>query len=317
MAGLVAIAMAGLWIAYLVPHRLRYRQQLLESRTDDRFSERLRVVRVARTAPRGATAERQMPARPRRVLLHPPRAGQGGGSMDRPHGTSDRIAADAARRSAAEHAGRAAHLARRAAAARRRAVLAVTLLAASLTAWGAVGLAGASVAVAVVLSVLLSGVLVLGRRAVVAAARADSAWVAGAATRLPATAGDGRRLPTAVGRAVQPSEAVTEVMARVAVPDAVQADAGDGAVPAVPDVEAPPAPGPTPEAIGWVPVPVPRPTYTLKPAARRPDPAPLVLQDAPAAARAAEAQTPAGGVADRPVGLDLDAILARRRAAGQ
>src|SRR5687768_2393996 len=48
-AGLVAMGMAGLWIAYLVPQRLRYRQQLLETRHDDRFSERLRVVRVARS----------------------------------------------------------------------------------------------------------------------------------------------------------------------------------------------------------------------------------------------------------------------------
>ncbi|MBC7292428.1 MAG: hypothetical protein H5T83_13980, partial [Actinotalea sp.] len=49
-AGIVLVAVAGLWIAYLVPHRSRYRQQLLESRTEDRFSEHLRVLRVAHAA---------------------------------------------------------------------------------------------------------------------------------------------------------------------------------------------------------------------------------------------------------------------------
>ena len=47
LAGPVALALVGLWGAYLVPHKLRYRQQLLESRADDRFSEALRVVAVS------------------------------------------------------------------------------------------------------------------------------------------------------------------------------------------------------------------------------------------------------------------------------
>src|SRR4029078_5822358 len=46
LAGPVALALVGLWVAYLVPHKLRHRQQLLESRGDDRFSEALRVVAV-------------------------------------------------------------------------------------------------------------------------------------------------------------------------------------------------------------------------------------------------------------------------------
>src|SRR4029078_7568101 len=48
LAGPVALALVGLWVAYLVPHKLRYRQQLLESRAEDRFSEALRVVAVTR-----------------------------------------------------------------------------------------------------------------------------------------------------------------------------------------------------------------------------------------------------------------------------
>ncbi|EYR61886.1 hypothetical protein N866_14685, partial [Actinotalea ferrariae CF5-4] len=113
-AGIVLVAVAGLWIAYLVPHRSRYRQQLLESRADDRFSENLRVLRVAHAA---GTRDRRTGTAPGThrttgVRLHPARRG-GGGHMDRPHGTTDRVVADAARRAAAERAQRVAHLARR------------------------------------------------------------------------------------------------------------------------------------------------------------------------------------------------------------
>lgn len=350
-AGLVVIAMAGLWIAYLVPHHLTYRQQLLEARADDRFSERLRVVRVLRGArapdrPVGRTG------RPEPLRLHPvtrqadERARRGVSPMERPHGTSDRVAADLVRRSAAEHAQRAAHLARRSAAARRRAVLTLVLLVAVPAAWVAVPLASLSVLVGAVPSVLLLGVLVAGRRAVVAAARADAAWEEGAPYRLPAP----RREPSVVGRAVRPSDAVTEVMARVPrVP--VQAGASAALAEAAAAVAAArPAAAPTerrervattPRAAAsetsgpsWVPVPVPRPTYTLKPEARRPEPAPLpepteargtpvatatATVGEPAsddvAAPAEQTRRPAGTA--RPGGLDLDAVLARRRAAGE
>src|SRR5690606_12163834 len=45
-AGLAALGVVGLWLAYLVPHRLRHRQQLLESRTEDRYSGSMRVLAV-------------------------------------------------------------------------------------------------------------------------------------------------------------------------------------------------------------------------------------------------------------------------------
>lgn len=127
-----------------------------------------------------------------------------------------------------------------------------------------------------------------------------------------------------------------------------------------------PAPGTDPSG-SWTPVPVPVPTYTLKPAAPRTTPAPLVL-DEPAPAAAAEASAGRGGAAQAgaaaeagglepggideatsrapavdgtggtvrrddgsvPVdetaasqpapsgpGLDLDAVLSRRRASGE
>jgi hypothetical protein len=70
----------------------------------------------------------------------------------------------------------------------------------------------------------------------------------------------------------------------------------------------------------WTPVPVPPPTYTLKPAAPRPDPAPLELPAPPApSAEPAALQTPRPPRPwddDRTFAddLDLDAVLARRRA---
>lgn len=365
----MAIALAGLWIAYLVPHRLRYRQQLLESRADDRFSEHLRVLRVAQATAGGATDVRHH-ARPSSAQLHPAlpagrerRAGRGGRSMDRPHAARDRIAADAARRSAAEHAQRAAHLARRAAAARRRALITVVLLLAVVGGWAAVAATSAALLVGAVPTVLLVAVLGLGRRAVLAGARADAEWEAGAATRLPAPA----RTPSVVGRAVRPSDAVTEVMARVpsevtdastartvarvgAAARAASAAEATTAAAAHDDGLATDRSEPSrsasradltaraadSEASTWEPVPVPRPAYTLKPEARRAEPAPLVLDDAPAADAAAASRDEAatdvsaapardgagsrtGTSTGRPAvgGVDLDGILARRRAAGE
>ena len=287
--------------------------------------------------------------------------------MDRPHAARDRIAADAARRSAAEHAQRAAHLARRAAAARRRALITVVLLLAAAGGWAAVATTGAALLVGAVPTVLLGAVLGLGRRAVLAGARADAEWEAGAATRLPAPA----RPPSVVGRAVRPSDAVTEVMARVPseVTDASTARtvarvsaaaraaaAAEGSADATTSAAAHDDGLPTSrsersrsaseagvteraadsESSTWEPVPVPRPAYTLKPAARRAEPAPLVLDDAPAAETATAARDEAGTdvsaapardgagsrtgtSAGRPAvgGVDLDGILARRRAAGE
>lgn len=299
-AGVLLVAVAVLWIAYLVPYRLRYRQQLAECRTEDRFSERLRVVRVAGTGP---GARRHVAANQGRVLLHPPR--RGGGSVDRPHGLADRAVADAVRRTAAERAARAAYLARRRAGARRRAILATTLLVLAVAGWAGV-VAGGALALGLVPSALVVGVLGLGRRAVVAGRRADAAWAAGASAR---AAVPRSTRPTAVGHAHRPSDASTEIIARV--PAETRAPAAPAT--AVADEVAQDAPT-------WAPVPVPRPTYSLKPAVRRPDPAPLVLdeQDVAPAAAAVEAgpetvEEPAAVTA----GFDLDAVLARRRAAGE
>lgn len=272
--------------------------------------------------------------------------------MDRPHGTQDRITADAARRAAQARAARAASVARRAAAARRRALLAGVLLVASVVGWAAVALSPLVTWVAAAApTVLLGSVLVLGRRAVLAGREADEAWqrkiaderrvasgprtgamrAVATATTAPATTATATAdapavepaAPAAVvtGRAVHPSDASTEVFARIV------ADAGESAGPVrhaatgqVPAVRQPSAE----DDEAWSPVPVPRPTYTMKASAPRREPAPLENLEGSTATRAADVEAPTG--AERPPleapvqttgSIDLNAVLAKRRAAGE
>jgi len=342
--GVAALAATALWIAYLVPHRLRHRQQLLESRAEDRFSGALRVLAVTDSRGRELRAgEARGECRPggekRSGLFAPDPAigvqgyriiASGGRVMDRPHGTQDKLSADAARRIAQRRSQRAAMLARRSAAARRRAALALVLLVASAGAWVVVGISTLAVIAAVVPSVLLTGVLVLGRRAVIHGHAADAAW------NSQHHAADGVRSVSArtssgpvVGRAQHPSDAMTEVIARVR----DDAPSGSYAVVSLDDA----ADG-EPEKVEsatvheeWSPVPVPRPTYTTKAEAPRRGPVPLVLDDPRVAAAVAMATTssaveqvdapneagdlePAASTPDPT--LDLDAILARRRNVG-
>ncbi len=404
IAGLVALAIVGLWIAYLVPHRLRYRQQLLESRTEDRFSDALRVLAV--TDPRGP-ARRAAEARaecgpdsPKRSGLLSPARGvpatgrqavteRKGGVVERPYGTQDKITADAARRQAQLRARRAAAVSRRAAAAKRRSVLTVALLVVSAAAWVVVGLTSLTVAAAVVPSVLLLGVLGLGRRAVVQARVADAAWEQQQRrlqSELSRPASGSTRI---TGRALHPSDSHTEAVPHVA-PRGADAAATTGSLSAqatatgstavdtataAPEAsddagrattssdDADPVPGPSADttdaqrdgassvdagptasaddegsapagdvertvtdaaadgetAAGWSPVPVPRPTYTTKATAPRREPLPLVVEEPTAApAAAVDAGTQDSEVAvSTPPAIDLDAVLARRRAVGE
>ncbi len=192
IAAPVLLGLAGLWLAYLVPHKLRHRQQLLESRADDRYSEALRVVAVTRRT-RSSDDDRRGGGMVRTAgdrahagttgLLTPGRglvalaAGRtGGDSMDRPHTTGEHVTAEAARRAATLRASRAALLARRAAAARRRAVLVAVLLVATAVGWAVVGIAPpTSALVGIVPTLLLALVLLAGRHAVVAGQRNDEA----------------------------------------------------------------------------------------------------------------------------------------------
>ena len=353
LAGFVTLAVAGLWIAYLMPHKLRHRQQLLESRTDDRFSGALRVlavtdhpgriVRMSDSRPRsGATPDCAATADKRVGLLTPglgvplavTRRANGGIAVDRPHGSQDRLSADAARRAAQQRAAHVAAAARRGAAARRRAFLALTLLVASAVGWTATGLTTVTVAAGVVPSVLFAGVILLGRRAVVAGRAADAEWALSRRESALAPARPSPHAPAIIGRAVHPSESHTEVFARIL----DQVDGGWA------DALQPSSTGTTSVVRRstrgddrtrtdgaddtWSPVPVPRPTYTVKAPAPRREPAPLGELEGSTEVRAAtprsvddhprtQTRTPIEAAAATPGSINLDAGLARRRAAGE
>ena len=226
------MAVVVLWLAYLVPQRLRHRQQLVEARVDDRFSGRLRVLAVAsegagtraRSAGRGAQVSLQkhgdctVSSSADVSLLTPPI-----GTTVRPRRQITDGVQDMERNDSYGSASRDALLARRAAAARRRATLTLTLVV--LTA--VVGVLGATTALPVwtvaVPGLLLVSVLVLGRRAVLANARADQAArereAAREAARPAALRRAGRPAPavrtTVTGRAVHPSQTQTEMISRV------------------------------------------------------------------------------------------------------
>ncbi|MCC2317941.1 hypothetical protein [Cellulomonas chengniuliangii] len=371
-AGLVTLAVVGLWGAYLMPHRLRHRQQLVEARIDDRHSGALRVLAVAdrpgrrrqprkRTAPAllTASADCSTPAEPRVRLLTPGRGlplgtsggANGGMAVDRPHGTQDRISADKVRRTAQHRAAHAAAVARRGAAARRRAALAFVLLVASAVGWAVAGLTAVTVLAGVAPTVLLGSVLVLGRRAVLSGRAADAEWE----RRLRESALPPARAtplaPAVTGRAVHPSDAHTEVFARIldTVDGPAEApSAASGTIPVVrrsaraAEADAGSDSG---QADAWSPVPVPRPTYTLKAAAPHREPAPLgdvegstaaaspvgvatqpaTTLDADGVTRSASTdgerqegpRPPIEQPATTTGSMNLDEILARRRAVGE
>ena len=372
----MALALVGLWAAYLVPHHLRHRQRLLEARADDRFSAGLRVVAVAsstrRRLGRGAAAAGMWG--PSTSALLTPGTGvpaayvgtlTGGTTVDRPHATPERISAEAARRLAQARAARAAAAARRGAAARRRGLLAGVLALSAVVGWVLVAAVPAVTWVAgAVPSALLTSVVVLGRRAVLAGQASDAQWAetiereerlaarprtgatpavrprSGATPVVRRDAEPGVPVPLVTGHAVRPSDAHTEVF------EAIVADRGESAGPArhatgqTPVVRRASA-APTEVAADasteeerdaeWSPVRVPRPTYAMKAPAPRRTPAPLEESDAeastvrrPADAPGATEEVTSGAavVADEPAALttgsiDLNAVLARRRAAGQ
>ncbi len=350
-AGPLVLVLAGLWLVYLVPHKLRYRQQLLESRVDDRYSEALRVVRVTTRAAvesRGGRVVRTVEGRAHAGttgLLTPGKgypvivgSRTGGDTVDRPHATPERTSAAAARKAAQIRAARAAAQARRAAAARRRAALAAFLLIAAVAGWAAYALVPlASVFLGVVPTLLFGSVLVAGRAAVVSGKRHDEAMAQQIAQsdEVAAHTGATRAVsaptrvvsaptPTVTGRAVKPSDAQTEMFA------AIVADQGEkGATPRhatgqIPLVKA--AAGDPSDAQGWEPKPMPKPTYTMKPAAPRREPAPLGEVEASTSVRPAAA--PPVAVSDEEVrtpevpvegsgSIDLNAVLAKRRASGE
>lgn len=401
-SGIVALAVFLLWVGFYVPHRVHHRQQLLDARTDDRFSGSLRVLAVAGPGGRGFDRwDARLDGVTTVAAIASGPAGAGGrpllgaaGTQSRSEGrTHDEEGTHAmgstvsaspsrgapSRRQPASEQSRLELLERRAAAARRRLALTVVLLLATVGVWVVVALGLVPWWAGVVPTAFLGLVLVLGRRAVLAAQRSDAAWLA--ERRAAARAARGAVLgappaprgarPRVTGRAVHGSQVSTQMIPRVTPQDLARANAAASANAGAPAAssrerttasgatEGPASEEPAPasdepttvrettpvvevEAVdaervptgrAWDPVPVPPPTYTMKPTAPRREPAPLTDDDvvSPTVSTrvepvvAADARTgapaPAAGDDRKPstetLGLDLNEILARRRAAGQ
>ena len=362
--------MVVLWLAYLVPQRLRLRQQLLESRVDDRFSARLRVLAVASGSAGTRSVVRGSQASPQKHGDCTTSSSMDVSLLTPPIGTTVRArrqitdgVQDMERNDSYGSASRDALLARRAAAARRRATLTLSLVVLTGLVGVLVGTTALPVWTVVIPAVLLVTVLGLGRRAVLANARADRAArereAAREAARPPALRRAGRPAPavrsSVTGRAVHPSQTQTEMIARVALSRSARAEdvaVSDGATAAPAPVRAasgeetvvetpaevttpretvaqsPQSPqSPQSAADGdWAPVAVPRPVYTMKSAAPRWEPAPLTaelrkLTEERRAELAGADSVPAAAPADEPsedsLGVNLNSVLARRRAAGE
>lgn len=398
------MAVVVLWLAYLVPQRLRHRQQLLESRVDDRFSGRLRVLAVASgdSSPSKSTTGRSAQAVYQKhgdcttsssvdvSLLTPPI----GTTVRARRQITDGVQ-DMERNDSYGSASRDALLARRAAAARRRATLTLGLVVLTALVGVIVAVTTLPVWTVAVPAVLLVSVLVLGRRAVLANARADAAArereAAREAARPAALRRAGRPAPavrtTVTGRAVHSSQTQTEMISRVraagaagqgaegtsagtttgttaatttaakttaaksgaevertvtptaaartaetAEPEASSASrptgGADRASSAAPAARQP-APAQEGESTDWEPVAVPRPVYTLKSTAPRWEPAPLTAElrklteerRAELAGASPAQPAPVTVAAEEPsedsLGVNLNSVLARRRAAGE
>lgn len=217
------------------------------------------------------------------------------------------LAAADARRLAAARAARAAASSRRAAAARRRLALTGLLLLGAAGLWAGFALLTWPIVAPILATVALAGVVLLGRRAATAGNAADARWE----RELEAIAVHARdRASSSVRRSGKPQ-------LRVDVdPTTLVAEAAPAIVPE--------AAAHAPREGAWTPVPVPPPAYTLKQSAPRREVSPLTMGAPteviePVAAEGGEA-APAVEPAQKrtPVepAIDVQAVLARRRAAG-
>lgn len=347
LTGIGFAAVVAVWGLFLVPGRLKYRQQLIDAKTEDRFSSELRVVAVASTrasAPSGA-----------QNLAAAPSAKQKGQDMQRPTTSPvSRVHAEpspavgatplvAGRTASGEEGARPpkAVRERRAAAARRRAKLAGILLLALLVATGFAVAGTLHWWPALVAGAGLTSVAGLGRRAVVAQNRADAArgWAPTKTRTLnpaPAPRVAQESATTAEPSRLTPRFTMGNDTGEVAVvsgelalgtgniqPAQDSSSTGDFDLGTADEQQAEPT---------WNPTPLPRPVYTFKAAAPRREPRPLEAFD-PALLAAGEGRSASGlGKADpgqgeletevpAPAnpdtlsgGLSLNEVLARRRA---
>jgi len=320
-SSLVFVGIIVGWAAYLLPQWVRRRETLSQSRGRDRDSSGLRLLhRRGRTAGGPSTAPILPEPGTALALDDPDDQAPAGDPAHRP----DRHRPDGV--SPAGRGGRTpgvlAEATREAARRRARVLTALVLLTATAWALAAVvpALAFAGWLCLLLLGLDLAALVVTGRQRAVRRAAAERER----ARRAEHARAEAQRRRTARAAAAArpvPQAAVSEPPAARTTP--------------VPVVRPEPAAqrvarelGEGPPSETWTPVPVPPPTYTLKATAPRPEPAPLDLpadpppQPAePAPAQEPEQQEEATAQArpwegDRSFAddLDLDAVLARRRA---
>jgi len=281
-SSLVFAAIVGVWAAYLVPHWLHRRDQLVDSPEDDRDSVGIRVL--ARRTPVIGRRIRSGGA----VLTAPTAATVPVDTV--PAATSPAGPARTAHKTPARHP-RPQGMCRPPAvvAAQRRARVLLVLVVANVVAWSTVAVAGLPWWA----GLTASGLLLLDLVGLRASARRRAA------------ARTTHRRASARGRAARAAQRPAGTPSRTA--PAMPAAAGGSGRPeragAVHDDR--------PDT--WVPVPVPPPVYTLKPVARRPEPPPLPPAR-PAAVREVAAPEALPPRREPVPQLDVDAALDRRRA---
>jgi hypothetical protein len=278
----VFVAIVGLWAAHLLPQWIRRRDALGASRGADRHSSALRVLgRRRRTPGGGRSTAPLLPSIPvvAAPVVRAPAPGPASLLDPEPQWAP-------------------AGLPTGDVAARRRRLVLVALAAFTL-----LSMIGA-VAGVVPTFVAVVGVLLLGLD--LAALRA----VAVAGERRRAVEAEQARREAGAERARQARLAREAARARAA--EAVVREARDAPTQEIPVVPVPAASEEVAVDATWTPVPVPPPTYTLKPVAPRPQPAPLEPALDPAAQPAAAAPAQLRLVPEPEV--DLDSVLDRRRA---
>jgi len=306
------VVLFAAWLAYYVPSRVGMRQQVADARTSDRFSGGLRVLAVAgRRARADVAASVEGPVVTGGLpLLTMGTAGAHELSGSRGREEAQDVSFDESqddrqpRRALGAASRPVVRPDVRRAAARRRMLLTLALAAVTVLVGVLAGFGALPWPVLLVPVVLLAGVLALGRRAVVAARRADEARLEAARRRAldarrqalgsppaprSAARGDRRRV---TGHAVQASQTATQMIPRITAEDLDRARRAAGRRTEGPE-------GPTTQSVAeasaarraearddasatarrasstWEPVPVPPPTYTMKPTAGTPPRPPL------------------------------------------
>lgn len=242
LSPLIFVALAVAWAVYLVPQALKHHDEVVRSRSVDRFSHTMRVL--ARREPVSRTSSRLVvtPGRTPSAPVVTTKASSASSDAAAETAPAPKPLPPAVRREAA----------RRAARRRRRVLIALTLglvAVVALAAFSVVAWPYVAIPTALMVAWLVACRLMVRRER----------GVSGPLSRIPTVPVAAQAEAAVADEESQVAEALSDDTAEVAVVDAPLAEPA-GPDPHVPD---PAAPG------LWNPVPVTLPTYVSKPAAER------------------------------------------------